>query len=258
MSNFADHFSTQSGSYAEFRPVYPPSLFQWLSAQCTDHELAWDVATGNGQAAEALAPHFRSVYASDASAKQIAETKAHEKIRYAVEPADLSSLADKSCDLITVAQALHWFANDSFYNEVQRTIKPGGIFAAWGYGLHAVQPDIDDIVKKYYSYIVGKFWPPERMYVEHHYRDLPFPFAETPAPELAIEDNYSLEQMVGYLTSWSSTQRYIKERGENPLALIADDLSNAWGTAATRPIRWPLFFKVAKIKPTSDSLTAKV
>jgi SAM-dependent methyltransferase len=247
MSHFADHFSAQAGTYAEFRPVYPPALFEWLSSLCTSHDLVWDAATGNGQAAEALAAHFKAVFATDASAKQIAETKAGDNIRYAIEPADLCSLKDNSADLITVAQALHWFACDEFYNEVKRVAKPGGIFAAWCYALHSVEPVIDDIVAKYYSFIVGKFWPPERMYVEQRYRTLPFPFKEIPVPDLWIEDHYSLGQMTGYLASWSSTQRYIKEIGENPLLLIEDDLKKAWGDAPKRPIRWPLYFKVARI-----------
>lgn len=247
MSGFADHFSTQAGAYAEFRPVYPKALFAWLASLCPHHDLAWDVATGNGQAAEALAAYFKSLFATDASARQIAETQPKTGIRYAVEPADLCSLADRSADLVTVAQALHWFANEQFYAEVRRVLKPGGIFAAWCYALHTVNAAIDDIVSKYYSYIVGKFWPPERMYVEQHYRTLPFPFAEITAPELWIEDTYSLEQLLGYLASWSSTQRFIKERGTNPLELIAADLKQAWGDAEQRPIRWPLFFRVAKI-----------
>lgn len=244
---FSDHFSTQSGTYAEFRPGYPAALFAWLSSLCSGHDLAWDVATGNGQAAEALAPYFRAVHATDASAKQIAEAQPRENIRYAVEPADLCSLRNNSTDLVTVAQALHWFAHDNFYAEVKRVLKPGGVFAAWGYGLHSIEPVIDDIVGKYYSFIVGKFWPPERMYVEQHYRTLPFPFATMAAPDFAIEEEYSLEQLVGYLISWSATQRYIKERGDNPLELIIEDLKEAWGNTPKRRVRWPLFFKVARI-----------
>lgn len=247
MPGFADHFSTQAGTYAEFRPVYPVAVFAWLSSLCAGHDLAWDVATGNGQAAEALAAYFKSVFATDASAKQVAEAKPQAGIRYAVEPADLCSLADKSADLVTVAQALHWFANEQFYDEVHRVLKPGGIFAAWCYSLHTVNAPIDDIVIKYYSYIVGKYWPPERIYIEQHYRTLPFPFTEITAPEFWIEENYTLEQMMGYLASWSSTQRYIKDVGENPLELIASDLKQAWGNADKRPVRWPLYFKVARM-----------
>lgn len=250
MSRFSDRFSTQAGAYAEFRPQYPKAVFEWLSSLCGDHNLAWDVATGNGQAAEALAPHFKSVHATDASAKQIAEARPIANIRYAVEPADLCSLKNNSADLVTVAQALHWFAHDNFYAEVKRVLKPGGFFAAWGYGLHSIEPVIDDIVTKFYAFIVGKFWPPERMYVEQHYRTLPFPFTTMTAPDFAIEEDYSLEQLMGYLTSWSATQRFIKERGENPLALIADDLRQAWGETQKRPVRWPLFFKVARVNPT--------
>lgn len=245
-NGFADHFSQQSKTYAEFRPEYPPEVFEWLSSLCKEHELCWDVATGNGQAAKALARFFSRVFASDASENQIARSAPGANIHYAVEPAEKSSLETQSADLITVAQALHWFDHTRFYAEVKRVVKPGGVFAAWGYGLHTVNAAVDDIVNKYYSYIVGPYWPPERALIEQHYRTLPFPFTEIAAPEFSIADNYSLEQLMGYLESWSSTQRYTRERGENPMRLIAADLRKAWGDAARREIRWPLFFKATR------------
>ena len=247
MAEFSDHFSKQAGAYAEFRPTYPRALFAWLRSLCASHELCWDAATGNGQAAEVLAEYFAEVYASDASAKQIAQARPHAKIRYKAEPAEESSLADHSCDLITVAQAFHWFDHDAFYAEVKRVIKPGGVLAVWGYGLHKMEPAIDAIVHKYYTEIVGEYWPPERRHVEQHYAGIKFPFNEIPAPALAIEENYSLRQLIGYLDSWSATQGYIKARGESPLRLIGSDLEKAWGDAATRRIQWPLFFKVARL-----------
>lgn len=245
--SFSDHFSTQSKTYAEFRPEYPPAVFAWLNGLCKAHDLCWDVATGNGQAAKELARFFSRVYASDASEKQIAQSMPRENIHYAVEPAEKTSLESASVDLVTVAQAIHWFDHAKFYAEVKRVAKPGGVLAAWGYGLQAIHPAIDDIVHKYYSYIVGAYWPPERVLVEQHYKTLPFPFKEIAAPDFSIVDNYSLEQLMGYLESWSSTQRFIKERGENPMRLIAADLKKAWGNAARHEIRWPLFFKITRL-----------
>jgi ubiquinone/menaquinone biosynthesis C-methylase UbiE len=244
MSGFSDHFSSQSGIYAEFRPEYPRALFEWLNGLCREHDRCWDVATGNGQAAAALAEYFNSVYASDASAKQVAEAAPHPKIQYVVEAAEKTALPDRSVDLVTVAQAIHWFNHDRFYAEVERVVKPGGVVAAWGYGLHSIESEIDGIVNHFYSAIVGEFWPPERRHIESELATIPFPFEAIRAPALAIEAEYSLQQFMGYLESWSSTQRYIKARGINPLGQIEMQLKKAWGAPQVRKIRWPLYFKV--------------
>jgi len=247
MAQFKDHFSAQSGTYAEFRPVYPAGLFRFLSSLCSGHEFCWDVATGNGQAAATLAEFFSHVYATDASANQIAEAKPHPRISYYVEGAEKTALKDQSCDLITVAQAIHWFRHDAFYTEVRRVLKPGGILAIWGYGLHTVSPEVDHIVEDFYSRIVGPYWPPERRYIEQKYAGLPFPFAEITAPAFEISAQYSLSQLMGYLQSWSATQRYIKENGNNPLNEIQSALKPAWGAQQVRTLRWPIYTKIARV-----------
>jgi len=244
---FADHFSSQAGLYAEFRPEYPRALFEWLVTLCAERERCWDVATGNGQAAAALAKFFTAVYASDASAKQIAEAAPNPKIQYVVEAAEKTALPDHSVNLVTVAQAIHWFDHDRFFTEVKRVLKPGGVLAAWGYGLHLIESEIDGIVNHFYSAIVGEYWPPERKHIENELKTIPFPFETIPAPALAIEDEYSLPQLIGYLESWSSTQRYIRARGENPVRQIETELKKAWGAPRVRRIRWPLYFKVARV-----------
>ncbi len=247
MTGFKDHFSLQSGAYAEFRPVYPPELFRFLASQCTQAKFCWDVATGNGQAAQALVEHFTHVYASDASAHQLSHAPPHMRIRYAIEPAEKTALADQSCDLVTVAQAIHWFRHDDFYAEVRRVLKPGGLIAVWGYGLHSVDDLVDSVIQKYYSEIVGPFWPPERKYIEERFETLPFPFITLATPQFEITAEYTLGEMLGYLTSWSATQRYIKQQGKNPLALITSDLKQAWGAAEKRVLRWPIYLKLGKL-----------
>src|ERR1043165_5287441 len=127
MTAFKDHFSTQSQDYARYRPDYPPSLFQWLASLTSAHALAWDVGTGSGQAALALADHYRRVVATDAAEAQLRHAVAHERVTYKGMPAENTDLGNASVDLVTVAQALHWFDFDRFYREVQRVLRPGGL-----------------------------------------------------------------------------------------------------------------------------------
>src|SRR5687768_3377362 len=128
-----DHFSSVARQYAQSRPTYPDALFAWLASCCAERRLAWDVGAGNGQASVALARHFARVLATDLSAEQIAQATPHERVEYRAAPAERSALPDQDTDLVTVAQALHWFDLDPFYREVRRVLKPAGVFAAWCY-----------------------------------------------------------------------------------------------------------------------------
>ena len=163
MSRFKDHFSAAASDYARFRPGYPPQLFEWLTSLCPQRQLALDVATGNGQAAVALAQHFEQVIASDASAAQLAQAMPAANIDYRCEPAERSSLPDASVDLLVVAQALHWFDLPAFCAEAQRLLKPNGVIAVWCYGQLQGDTAINAILARYYHDIVGPFWPPERL-----------------------------------------------------------------------------------------------
>jgi SAM-dependent methyltransferase len=158
----SDHFSGHAADYAKARPSYPPELFAWLAQQCAGHDLTWDCGTGNGQAARALAEHFRRVHATDLSAEQIAQAEPDPRIDYLAAPAEVSGLPDRCCDLVTVAQALHWFCGEPFYAEVQRVLKPGGVFAAWTYTLLRGEAELNAIVEDFYRNTIGPWWPPER------------------------------------------------------------------------------------------------
>jgi SAM-dependent methyltransferase len=211
----------QSKEYAASRPTYPRALFEFLAGLVERRELAWDCATGNGQAAAILAGYFDSVVASDASKKQIENARAGPNVRFAVFPAEKPDLADASVDLITVAQALHWFRLDDFYREARRVARKGAVIAAWTYGLHSVSPEVDRVTHLFYKDIVGPYWPLEVRYVENRYEGIPFPFPQVKTPSFQIELEWDMKNLVGYFYSWSSTQKYIEENKSDPVEKVS-------------------------------------
>jgi SAM-dependent methyltransferase len=244
---FKDHFSGHAGEYAAFRPHYPTAMFVWLAAQAPRRELAWDCGCGNGQATVALAGHFQAVIGTDPSAEQIAHTQPHERITYCVEPAERTSLAGEAVDLITVAQALHWFDFHAFYREVNRVLRPKGVLAVWTYSLQQITPELDRIINHYYRDIVGPYWPPERKYVEEEYRTIPFPFPTMSVPAFDMKHEWTFAQQLGYMHGWSATQRLEKTSGRNPLELILHELQKAWGDPEVRRVvTWPLHLRVGR------------
>ena len=246
MSGFKDHFSTQSEAYARIRPDYPGALYDWLCRVCGRRRRAWDCATGNGQAAVRLARRFDEVIATDASAAQIAAARPHPGVRYRVATAEESGLDDASVDLVAVAQALHWFDHERFNAEVRRVTRPGGVVAAWTYQLERVSPDIDALIDRYFGDIVGPYWPVERRHVEAGYRDIPFPFGGLEPPSLELTRRWSLADQLAYFRTWSATERYRADRGEDPVARIAGALERAWGPG-TRLVRWPLVVLAGRV-----------
>ncbi|HME88077.1 MAG TPA: class I SAM-dependent methyltransferase [Chthoniobacterales bacterium] len=242
---FKDHFSKQAADYAKFRPRYPRKMFEYLGTITPTRELAWDCATGNGQAAVELAQVFERVIATDASESQIANAEQHESVEYRVAPAEQSGLPSGSFDLILVAQALHWLSHDRFYPEVRRVLKQNGVFAASAYNHLRTDRPIQEIIKRYYYETVGPYWPPERALIEQ-FPKIPFPFPERATPEFEIVAEWNLEHVMGYLWSWSSTQRFVAATNKNPLDQIANNLEKAWGDPQRkRRIVWPLILRVS-------------
>lgn len=246
--NTGDHFSAHAADYAKARPSYPPELFAWLAEHCPSRDLAWDCGTGNGQAARALAEHFRHIHATDLSAEQLAQAAPHPRIDYRAAPAETSGLADHGCDLVTVAQALHWFCNERFYAEVKRVLKPGGLFAAWTYTLLQGEPQLNALVQDFHTNIVGSWWPAERRWVDLGYRDMPFPCADIPAPEFEIRLEWTLADVIAYLRTWSATQRCIRETGKDPCVAMAERLKELWPNPETRKtIIWPIALRCGRL-----------
>lgn len=247
--SFTDHFSGVAPQYAEHRPTYPAALFDWLAAQCPARDAVWDCGTGSGQAALDLARHFGQVMATDASAAQVMQAPRHARIDYRVAKAEASGLPDASVDLVVVAQALHWFDLAAFYREARRVLRPGGLVAAWCYGVISLEgEEIDALVQLYYHATVGPFWPDERRHVESGYRDLPFPFEHVEVPHFEMEQQWDLEQLLGYLRSWSATARFREANGIDPVSRLAQPLTPLWGgEERTRRICWPLSMLVGRV-----------
>jgi SAM-dependent methyltransferase len=245
---FSDHFAPVAASYADFRPTYPAALFAWLATLVPRHELAWDCAAGSGQASLDLATHFALVVATDASQAQLDAAPPHPRIEYRVAPAEASGLPDAAVDLVTVAQALHWFDLAGFYAEVRRVLQPGGVLAVWTYGVLTVEgAAVDALVQHFYHDTVGPYWPAERRHVETGYRSLPFPFREIAAPPFAMAARWTLPQLLGYFRSWSATGRFIAATGQDPVAALAERLAPLWGDPQQpRTVTWPLSLRVGR------------
>ena len=239
---FSDHFSRVASDYAAYRPQYPAELFAFLSSLAPARNTAWDCATGSGQAAIGLAAHFARVIGTDASAAQIAAADQLPHVEYRVAPAEASGLADRSIDLVAVAQAAHWFDLDRFYAEVRRVVAPAGVLALWSYGVHSVDAGpIDDAVGRFYTEVVGPYWPPERRLIEEGYRTIPFPFSEIEAPPFTLAATWTLPELMGYLRTWSATTRYRERVGHDPVALLEQKLLPLWGPPGdARRVSWPL------------------
>jgi SAM-dependent methyltransferase len=248
VTGFRDFFSAGAAGYARYRPSYPGALFDWLASLAPDRELAWDCATGNGQAAVPLAARFARVIATDASAGQLAHARRHPRVEYRVARAEASGLADASIALVTVGQALHWLDHPRFFAEAARVARPGGIVAAWCYNVLAIEPALDAIVRDFYRGTLADWWTPERALVDDGYRSVAFPFAEVTAPPFAMESEWTLPDLLGYFRSWSAVTRYMAAGRGDPVAELEPRLARAWGEPLSRRrVRWPLSVRAGRV-----------
>jgi SAM-dependent methyltransferase len=243
--SFKDHFSAHAADYAKFRPEYPLELFEYLASLLRTRERAWDCATGNGQAARGLAKHFREVIATDASAEQLEKAAPIRNVSYRAASAEENGLPDKTIDLLTVAQALHWLDLELFFNEAKRVLRPGGVIAVWAYTLLKIAPKTDIVLDHFYYETIAPFWPPERLIVDDRYRGIEFPFAEMMPPKFHVEADWNLDQLLGYIRTWSATRRFTSARGFDPVSELEREILPEWGEREQkRVVLWPLHLRV--------------
>ncbi len=241
-------YSPYAQQYARSRPTYPDELFAYLASLVQRHDRAWDCATGNGQAALALAKHFQQVIATDISAEQIRNAFQHPRIEYRVARSEESGLDDASIDLVTVASGVHWFDLDRFFREVRRVVRPGGVLAVWSYHIGHVDPPFDQIFLRFYQNVLSPYFAPGAELVDARYETLNLPGEQIDGKSFHVRANWKYEQMLAFIESWSGTQKYMEEKGEDPARLIEDELKSLWGPPEKiHAIRWPLFFRAARL-----------
>lgn len=242
---FKDHFSENSEEYKRFRPKYPAELFSYLALISTEQQKAWDCATGTGQAAVSLAEYFSTVIATDASETQIKNAEKKQGVTYQLATAENSNIENNSIDLITVAQALHWFNIDEFSKEANRVLKEKGILSVWTYNFLSIQEDIDEIIFYLYDTILGDYWPEERKMVEDRYKSIQLPFKELENPSFKMSANWNLPQLIGYLCTWSATKNYQKKFGVNPVENVYEKIVDIWGDSEKiTSVEWPLSLRL--------------
>lgn len=244
--NPKDLFSHSASNYALHRPLYPINLYEWVYSHCANFEQAWDCATGNGQVARKLAEKFQRVVATDLSVQQLQWAPSVENVQYLCESAESCSLTDLSCDLITVAQAIHWFDFSRFYHQVSRVLKPEGILAVWVYENISINEEIDEIIYELYENTLGPFWDPARKFIEDKLNSIPFPYKEMNCPEFEIKDEWTRDRFLGYISSWSALQKYEKANGHSALPFFNSRIAKVWKDQDVYEVKFPVYMRMGK------------
>jgi len=247
-----DRFSGHANLYAQYRIDYPTELYDFVLSFAAGRQKAWDCATGNGQVASVLSDFFAAVDATDISETQLLLAVKKTNIHYQISRAEQTPFADHTFDLITVAQAVHWFNVDAFHQEVRRVARPGGVIAEWGYGLvqlgqSKIGPDLDPIMLDFYRNRIGPYWDPQRKFIDNAYATLPFPFADVQRAEFTAHRTWSLERFLNYLRTWSAVRQYIHENEEDPIIRLGEEFAAGWGDGE-REVQFPIFLRVGRVQ----------
>jgi ubiquinone/menaquinone biosynthesis C-methylase UbiE len=243
-----DLFSEQAAAYAKYRPSYPKELFEYIYSFIPDNKVAWDCATGNGQTAIHLAQHFDQVIASDISAAQLSLAPNVPNIQYVTCPAENTPFPSHHVDLITVSQAYHWFDWEAFKNEVERVGKQNAVIAVWMYDLIiSDEKDINDLIVYFYRNVVGPYWDAERKWIEEHYETIPFPYELLSSRQFYIHQQFNREELLGFFSSWSASQKYLQVNGYPATDVIKKNLEDLWPQNEVRHFTYPVYLRIGRV-----------
>jgi ubiquinone/menaquinone biosynthesis C-methylase UbiE len=187
------------------------------------------------------------VYASDPSAEQIAAAASAAGVTFVVEPAETCSLADNSADLVLAAQSLHWFDHPRFFAEVQRVLRPGGIVAAIGYSWFQVDHIVDAVIERAFLQPLQSFWADENRLLWDGYRTVAFPGVALGVPQAQIECDWTREELLTYLESWSGTRRWLAADAGQGFSAAAEELRSVWPDDQPRRVTMPMAVRAHRL-----------
>jgi ubiquinone/menaquinone biosynthesis C-methylase UbiE len=243
-----DRFGDRADEYVRTRPTYPRALFELLERLTHAHDRAWDCGAGSGQTARDLARSFRQVLATDSSVRQLSRAAPEDGIAIVVAAAEAAPFRDRCFDLVTVSAAIHWFDRPRFFAEVRRVARPGAVLAVWSYYQTRIEPAVDAVLEYFADVVVDPYWDSSIQLNRHAYRDLEFPFERLPWPELHAEARMRLADLCQYMRTWSASVAWTRARGTDPVDVVRDDLTRAWGDPEVeRLIRWPLHGAIGRV-----------
>lgn len=243
MTRAENTFAFESAAYATARPTYPAELFEWVAENSLATSAAWDCACGTGQAAVGLAPHFTEIHATDISPEQLASATPHRRVRYAAAVAERAPFRAGAFDAVTVAQALHWFDFEPFWDEVARVGRPGAFFCAWGYDWFECPPDLEGTLVAPLRRIVAPYWRSNNRLLWDGYRarDVAFPWARIEPPPFAIVERWTAARVLDYMRTWSAYKLCRADAAGAPtLDALLDEAAPLLRSPEPMTIRMPL------------------
>lgn len=241
-------FDGKAHLYASSRPTYPKELFAFIGSLVESHNEAWDCATGNGQAALGLSQVFRVIEATDISKEQIENAFSVKNVRYSVQPSETTSFSEGQFDLINVAQALHWFDLDRYWEEVRRVLNRQGAFVAYGYTWPEVEDTVDEVVERCVTSVIAPYWAENNRLVWNGYRDVKLPFKRLETPQIDLINHWNMEQFFNYLHTWSATRRCMDNIGTEFFEVAKTEMRKYWGDPREiKVVRNPLTLIAGKV-----------
>lgn len=166
---------------------------------------------------------------------------------------------ESSVDLVTVAQALHWFDLPTFYSNVKHVLKkPDGVFAAWCYTNPEINAAVDEVFRRFYEEKLGPYWDKARRLVEGGYKEIEFPFekivdesteSQTFPVRFVTEREMGIEEFLTYLRS-SSAYQTAKDKGVELLtAEMEGEFVGSWKEDGEekKVVRFPIYLLIGRV-----------
>ncbi|CAK9184024.1 unnamed protein product [Ilex paraguariensis] len=259
----ADLYLKQGKQYSGSRPSYPEELFQFIASKTPTHDLAWDVGTGNGQAAKSLARIYKNVIATDTSQKQLEFAAKLPNIHYLCTPPTMSTeelhcdiARQATVDVVTIGQAIHWFDLPTFYHQVKLVLKrPHGVIAAWCYTVPQVNGRVDAVFRQFYFLDSKPYWHQGRNLLYEKYETIDFPFEEvdgvdhTGPFEFKTERVMDFNDYIMYAKSGSAYQTALEKGVELLSSDVIKEFQSAWNEDgnAQKVVKFPVYLRIGRV-----------